>query len=90
MELVSEPSFFAETAASHLQDDLSYRRRISIHCTLIHSPCDLLCLDEKCTLNKSTPGIVLRKESSWPPTVLVNDNIKVQLLTNHIERREQQ
>ena len=89
MEVVSEPSVLAETTAAHLQDDLSYRRIFASHCTRIYSPCDLLCLDEKCTINNITSGIVLRKERSRTPTVLVNDNGKVRLLTNHTERREQ-
>ena len=80
MEVVSEPSVLAETAAAHLQDDLSSRRSFASHITLIYSPCDLLCLDEKCILNKSTSGIVLRKERPQPPTVPVNDNIRVQLI----------
>ena len=88
MELVSEPSFLAETAAEKLQDDLSSRRSFASPRTLIYSPYDHLCVDAKCTMNKSTPGIVLRKERSRPPTVLVNDNSKFRLLTNHTERRE--
>ena len=88
MEVVNEPSVLAETAAAHLQDNLLSRKSFASHRTLIYSPCDLLCLDEKCTLNKSTSGIVLRKERSQPPTVLVNDNSKVRLLTNHTEKRE--
>ena len=83
-------SDWAETAAAHLQDDLSSRRSFVSHRTIIYSPCDLLCLDEKCTLNKSTSGIVLRKESSITPTVIVNDSSKFRILTNHTERREQQ
>ena len=90
MEVVSEPSVLSETAAARLQDDLSSRRSFASHHTLIYSPCDLLCLDEKCTLNKSASGIVLIKERSRPPTVTVNDNSKVRLLTNHTERRERQ
>ena len=89
MEVAIEPSVLAETAVAHLQDDLSSRRSFASHHTIIYSPCDLLCLDEKCTLNKSTSGIVLRKERSQPPTVLVNDDSKVRLLTNHTERRKQ-
>ena len=58
MEVVSEPSVLAGTAASHLQDDLSSKRSFACHCTKIYSPYDLLCLDEQCTLNKSTPGTV--------------------------------
>ena len=88
MEVVSEPSVFAETAAAHLQDGLSSRRSFTSHRTLTYSPCDLLCLDEKCTLNKSTSGICLRKERSRPPTVLVNDNRIVRLLADHTERSE--
>ena len=88
MEVVSESSILAENAASYLQDDLSTRRSFAIHHNLIYSPCDLLCLDEKCILNKSPSGIILRKERSQPPTVLVNDNSKVRLLTNHTERNE--
>ena len=61
MEVVSEPSVLAEIEAAHLQDDLSHRRGFASNNTIIHSPCDLLCLDEKCTLNKSTSGIVIRK-----------------------------
>ena len=89
VEVVSEPSVLAETAAAHLQDDLSSRRRFASNLTIIYSPCDLLCLDEKCSLNKITSRIVLRKERSQTPTVLVNDNSKVQLFKNHTERREQ-
>ena len=88
MEALGEPSVLEETIAAHLQDDLSYRKSCAIHRNIIYSPCDLLCLDEKCTLNKSTSGIVLRKERYQPPTLLVNDNIKVQLLTNHTESHE--
>ena len=83
MEVVSAPSVLEETALEHLQDNLSSRRRFASHRTIIYSPYDLLCLDEKCTLNKSTSGIVLRKEKSRPQKVLVNDNGKVRLLTNH-------
>ena len=89
MEVVSEPSVLEETAAAHLQDYLSSRRIFASHCTLIYSPCDLLCLDENFTMNKSTLGIVLIKEISQPSTVLVNDNSKRQLFTNHTERHEQ-
>ena len=64
VEVVSEPSVLVGTAAAHLQDDLSSRRSFARHRTLIYSPCDLLCLDEKCTLNKSTSGIVLRRTIS--------------------------
>ena len=67
VEVVIEPSVLAETSAAHLQYDLSSRRSFEIHRTRIYSPCELLCLDEKCTLNKSTPGIVLRKERYRPP-----------------------
>ena len=74
MEVVSETSVLAETAAAHLQDALSSRRMFASHFTLIYSPCDLLFLDEEFTMNKRTRGIVLRKERSQPPTVLVNDN----------------
>ena len=77
MEVLSEPSILTETAASHLTDDSSSRRSFAINRTLIYLLCNLFCLDEKCTLNKSTSGIVLRKESSRPPTVLVDDNSKV-------------
>ena len=77
VEVVSEPSVLEGTAAANLQDGLSYRRIFERHRTKIYSPCDLLCLDEKCTLNKSISGIVLIKERSRPPTVLVNDNSKV-------------
>ena len=45
-------------------------------------------MDEECTLNKNTSGIVLRKERSRTPTVLVNNNSKVCLLTNRTGRRE--
>ena len=62
MEVVSEPLVLEETAAAHIQDDLLYRRSSASHRSLVYSPCDLLCLDGKCTLNNSTPGIVLRKE----------------------------
>ena len=88
MEVVIETSVLEQTAAAHLQDDLSSRRSFASHHTLIHSTCDLLYLHEKCNRNKSTSGIVLRKEKSRPPMVLVNDNSKVRLLTNHTERRE--
>ena len=88
MEVVSETSVLAETEAAHLQDDLLSKRSFASYRTLIYSPCDLLCLYEKCTLDKITSGIVLRKERSRPPTLLVNDNIKVWLFTNHTERRE--
>ena len=64
MEVVIEPLVLAETAAAHLQDDLSSRRSFASHRTQIYLPCDLLCLDEKCTMNNSTSGIVLIKESS--------------------------
>ena len=77
MEVVSETSVLEKTAAAHLQDNLLSRRRFASHRTIIYSPCEPLCLNEKCTLNKSTSGIVLRKERSRLPTVLVNDNIKV-------------
>ena len=90
MEVVNEPSVLAETAVAHLQDNLSYRRSFASQRTLTYSPCDILCLYEKRTLNKSTSGIVLRKERSRPPMVLVNDNSKVRLLTNRRERHERQ
>ena len=86
MKLVSEALILAETAASHLKDDLSSRKIFASHLTLIYSLCDNISLDKKFTLNKSKSGIVLRKERSLPPTV--NHNSKVQLLTNHTERRE--
>ena len=54
VEVVSEPSVLAVTAAVHIQDDLSFRRSFAHHHTKIHSPRDLLRLDEKCTPNKST------------------------------------
>ena len=54
MEVVSKPSVLAETEAAHLQDYLSSKRIFSRHHTNIYSPRDLLCLDEKCTPNKST------------------------------------
>ena len=54
VELVSDPSVLPGTAAANLQDYLSYRRSFERHHTQIYSPRDLLCLDEKCTLNKST------------------------------------
>ena len=56
MEVVSEPSDLEGTAAAHLQYYLSSRRIFSRHCTQIYSPSDVLYLDEKCTLNKSTSG----------------------------------
>ena len=56
VEVVSEPSVLSGTAAAHLQDDLSSRRSFSHHHNQIYSPRDLLCLDEKCTLSKSTSG----------------------------------
>ena len=58
MEVVSEPSVLAGTAAAHLQDDLSFIRSFVRHLNKIYSSRDLLCLDEKCTLNKSTSGTV--------------------------------
>ena len=58
VEVVIKPSVLAGTAAVHLQDDLSSIRRFSRHRTEIYSPRDLLSLDEKCTLNNSTPGKV--------------------------------
>ena len=64
MEVVSEPSILAEAAEAQLQDDLSSRRIFANYRTQIYSPCDLLCLDDNFTLNKSTSGIVLRKERS--------------------------
>ena len=64
VEVVSEPSFLAGTAAAHLQDNLTSRRIFASYCTQIYSLCDLLCLDEKCTVNKSTSGILLREEIS--------------------------
>ena len=88
MEILSEPSVLAETAAAHLQDELSSRRNFASHRTIIYSPRDFLCLDESFTLNKSTSDFFQRKERSRPPTVLVNDNSKVQLLTNHTEQPE--
>ena len=64
MEVVSDPSILTETVAAYLQDYLSSRRSFASHRTLIYSPSNLLCLDEKFTLNKSTSGIGLRKERS--------------------------
>ena len=61
MEVVSDPSVLAGTAAAHLQDDLSSRRIFASHLNQIYLPYDLLCLDEKCTLNKSTSGVILSK-----------------------------
>ena len=89
MEVANEPSVLSETAEAHLKDDLSSIRSFASNCTLIYSPCDLVCLDEKCTLNKIKSWIVLRKERYLPPTLLVNDNSKVRLLTNHTERHAQ-
>ena len=83
MEVVSKHSVLAETAASYLQDDLSSGRRFASHSTLIYSPCDLLCLEEKCTLNMRTSRIDIREESSGPPTILLNDNNSMQLFKNH-------
>ena len=77
MEVVSDTSVLVETVLANYQYDLSSRRSFAIHRTLIYSPGNLLCLDEKSTMNKSTSGIVLRKEISRPLTVLVNDNSKV-------------
>ena len=74
MEVVSKSSVLAENAAAHIQDNLSFRRSFSSHCTIIYSPYDLICLDEKGTLNKSTSGIVLREKMSLPPMVIVNYN----------------
>ena len=74
MEVVSEPSFLEKTTGAHIQDDLSSRRIFTSHCTQTYPPCDLLYLDEKCTLNKITLGIVLIKERPQHPTVLVSDN----------------
>ena len=75
VEAVSYPSVLAGTAAAHLQDVLSSRKIFASHRTQIYSPCDCLCMNEKCTLNKSSSGTVLRKERSWSPMVLVSDNI---------------
>ena len=61
LEVVSETLVLAGTAAAQLRDDLSSRRSFSRHQNQIYSPCDLLCLDEKCTLNKSTSGIFIKK-----------------------------
>ena len=61
VEVVSEPSVLEGTAAAHLQDDLSSRRSFARHRTQIYSPRDLLCLDEKCTPNKSTSRTVEEK-----------------------------
>ena len=58
LEVVSEPSVLAGTAATHLQYDLSYGRSFACHHNQIYSPRDLLFLDEKYTLNKSTLGKV--------------------------------
>ena len=88
MEVVSDTSVLEETAAAQLQDNLSYRKSFASNRNIIYSPYDLLCLDENCNLNKSTSGIVLRKERSRLPTVLVNDNSKVRLLKNRTECRE--
>ena len=77
MEVLSEPSVLEETVAAHIQDDLSSIRGFAIHQDLIYSPFDLLYLDEKCTFNKITSGIVIRKERSRPPMLLVNDDSKV-------------
>ena len=90
MEVVSETSVLSETAVAHLQYDLSSRRSFASHLNLTYLPCDLLCLDENCTLNKSTSDFFQRKERSQPPQVLISDNSKVQLFTNHTERRERQ
>ena len=54
MEVVSETSILAVTAAAHLQDDLSSESIFACHRTQINSPRDLLCLDGKCNSNKST------------------------------------
>ena len=43
VEVVSESSVLAGTAAAHLQDYLSYRRSFAHHFTQIYSPHDLLC-----------------------------------------------
>ena len=89
MEVFSEPSVLAETAAAHLKDSLSSKMSFASNQIIVYSPCDLLCLDEKCNLNKRTSGIVLRKESSRLTTLLFNVNSKVELLTNNTERHEQ-
>ena len=64
VEVVSEPSVLAGTAAAHLQNYLSSRRIFARHCTQIYPPCDFLCLYENFNLNKSTSGIYLIKERS--------------------------
>ena len=89
MEVVIDPSVLIETVAAHPQDYLSSRRSFASHRTLIYSPYDLLCLDEKCNLNKSTSGIFFRKERSQPRMVLVIDNSQVLSLTNFTDRCEQ-
>ena len=89
MEVVSGTSVLEETAAADLQDKSEPRSSFARHCTQFCSPCDLLGVEEKFTLKKSTSGIILIKESSRPPAVLVNDNSKVRLLANHTEKREQ-
>ena len=66
MEVVSETSILAVTAAAHLQDDLSSRRSFARHRTQIYSPRDLLCLDEKCNPNKSTSRTVEEKKFPDP------------------------
>ena len=90
MEVAIEPSVLEETAAAHIQDYLSSRRIFASHCTQIYSSCELLFLDKNCTLNNITSRIVSIKERSRTPTVLGSDNSKVQLLTNHTERRKRQ
>ena len=66
LEVVSDPSVLAGTAAAHLQDDLSSRRSFERHHTQIYSPRDLLCLDYKCTLNMSTSETVFKKKAHTP------------------------
>ena len=54
MEEVSKPSFLGETEAAHLHYDLSSKRSFASNRTQIYLPCELLCLGDKRTLNKST------------------------------------
>ena len=66
MEVVSDPSVLARTAAAQLQDDLSFRRICARHRTQIYSPCDLICFDKQCTPNNSTSRKVEEKKGPDP------------------------
>ena len=66
VEVVSEPSVLAGTAAAHFQDYLSSRRSFARHCTQIYSPSELFCLDEKFTSNKSYQGKLKKRRVQTP------------------------